>query len=241
MAHIAGGARLSLNERGATPNALSMFTRDIVSVRRMSPSAIRSPARPMACSTTRARGSISPRSSTRTRGVEYWGGGRSAALIHTAAGRPIRSHAAGQRAHVFPDRHAALAAASFRRARQRVSSARIRSSTGGRSGRSCRAWIAGSGEGALPPPSQYPRLTDGTLVRADQIAFPVDPGRAVAAHHPGRTRRYEAAAVPRPRRGRGWQRARRHQNAGARRAGRDLYRLELQEPVDRRARRSWCR
>ena len=44
MAHIAGAARLSLNERGATPTALSMFESDVVPVTPMRRSAIRSAA-----------------------------------------------------------------------------------------------------------------------------------------------------------------------------------------------------
>ena len=55
MAHIAGAARLSLNERGATPNALSHVHRDRVSLRRRGPARSDHAAGPRGCSTTTAR------------------------------------------------------------------------------------------------------------------------------------------------------------------------------------------
>ena len=55
MVHIAGAARLSINERGAQPTALSMYPpRSSRSPSRLS--ATQSPAAPTACSTTRERG-----------------------------------------------------------------------------------------------------------------------------------------------------------------------------------------
>ena len=43
-----------------------------------------------------------------------------------------------------------------------------------------RAWIA---EGIEPPPSRYPRLSDGTLVPADEVRFPKIPGVRYTAQY----------------------------------------------------------
>ena len=83
MVHIAGAARLSINERGAQPTALSMYP----------PRSSRSPSRPSATPITgrsdglldnpRARAS-QPKIMFTNTAVEYWGGGRAAALVHTS-------------------------------------------------------------------------------------------------------------------------------------------------------------
>src|SRR6202158_337567 len=84
MAHIAGAARLSLNERGATPNTLGMFNATAF------PFADAAQHDPMGGRTEglidneRARRN-QPKIFYTNTAVEYWGGGRSAALIHTSA------------------------------------------------------------------------------------------------------------------------------------------------------------
>ena len=52
---------------------------------RRPPSAIRSAASAKGCSTTNAREGTQPKIFFTNTSVEYWGGGRSAALIHTSA------------------------------------------------------------------------------------------------------------------------------------------------------------
>ena len=100
-------------------------------------------------------------------------------------------------------------------------------------------------DGTAPPGSRYPRLSDGTLVRATEVAFPAlrgvtSPrmaypgvrganappaaagwrGRAAAAHRsPGRSR---------------WEQPRRHPVARRGSAARDPHRLDLSEREDRR-------
>src|SRR5262245_1210783 len=82
MAHIAGAARLSINERTATPNGLAMFTATGF------PFSDRAQRDPVSGKTEglleneRARENQPEIFYTNT-AVEYWGGGRSAALIHT--------------------------------------------------------------------------------------------------------------------------------------------------------------
>ena len=84
MAHIAGGARLSLNLRGAEPTALSMYE---IATFPFTPSAHRDPISGVnegLLDNERAR-SNQPKIFFTNTSVEYWGGGRSAALIHTSA------------------------------------------------------------------------------------------------------------------------------------------------------------
>jgi Alpha/beta hydrolase domain len=82
MAHIAGAGKLSLNDRGATPNALSMFDGTAF------PYADKSLRDPISGRTDgllendRAR-RHQPKVFYTNSAVEYWGGGRSAALLHT--------------------------------------------------------------------------------------------------------------------------------------------------------------
>ena len=84
MAHIAGGARLSLNLRGAAPTALSMYS---IATFPFAPAAERDPISGVSeglLDNERAR-TNQPKIFFTNTSVEYWGGGRSAALIHTSA------------------------------------------------------------------------------------------------------------------------------------------------------------
>ena len=82
IAHIAGGARLSLNEEAATPNSLGMYSAT------MFPFADEAQRDPVTgkkdglLDKARARGHA-PKVFYTNSSVEYWGGGRAAALIHT--------------------------------------------------------------------------------------------------------------------------------------------------------------
>src|SRR5207248_1745894 len=81
--HIAGSARLSLNERGATPTALGMWKATAFP---FANAATRDPI------TGRTEGLLEndrarehqPKIFFTNTSVEYWGGGRSAAFIHTS-------------------------------------------------------------------------------------------------------------------------------------------------------------
>ena len=82
MAHIAGAARLSINEPSATPNALSMYTATGFP---FADAATRDPVsgkQEGLLDNDRAR-KHQPKVFYTNTAVEYWGGGRSAALIHT--------------------------------------------------------------------------------------------------------------------------------------------------------------
>jgi hypothetical protein len=173
-AHIAGGARLSLNERGATPTALSMWTATNFP---FANSAQKDPI------TGRTEGLLDnprarehqPKIFYTNTSVEYWGGGRSAALVHTT-----------------PDGSADLPVPE---------NTRIYFLTGAQHGPArfptkavngqqpdnpleyvwtMRALLAGMvnwvKSGTTPPASQYPRLSDHTLVASTAVKFPAIAG-----------------------------------------------------------------
>lgn len=175
MVHIAGAARLSINVRGAQPTALSMYSttqfpyattaeRDPVSRRT---DGLLDNAR------TRA---TQPKVMFTNTAVEYWGGGRAAALIHTTPD--------GKRDLVLPPNVRAY----FLTGAQH-SSAPFPVPPGGLGQQpanpleywwTMRAllvamtdWVV---KGAEPPASQVPKLADGTLVPITKLRFPALPG-----------------------------------------------------------------
>jgi hypothetical protein len=175
-AHIAGAARLSLNERGATPTALSMWQATAFP---FANTALRDPV------TGRTEGLLDnerarerqPKIFYTNTSVEYWGGGRAAAFVHTT-----------------PDGTADLPVPE---------NTRIYFLTGAQHGPArfptkavngqlpdnpleyvwtMRALLVGMTNwvknGTPPPASQYPRLSDHTLVAASAVKFPAIPGVA---------------------------------------------------------------
>ena len=174
MAHIAGGAKLSLNARGATPTALTMFAAAsfpfAVTAERDPISGIREGL----LDNDRARLN-QPKVFFTNTAVEYWGGGRSAALIHTSPD--------GKTDLTLPDN----ARAYFLTGAQH-GPARFPTKVG--QGQqpdnpveyafTLRAllvamtrWVK---DGVAPPASQIPRLADSTLVPIDKVTFPAIPG-----------------------------------------------------------------
>ena len=174
MAHIAGAARLDVNRRGATPTTLGG-----------------SSATEFPFSTQAQRDPVSgeseglldhPRAKTpqpkimfTNTGVEYWGGGRAAALVHTTVD--------GAKDLTLPDNVRAY----FFAGTQHGPGAFPPPETLGQQRAnptdywwSMRAllvamdrWVR---DGVAPPPSRVPRLDDGTLVASTAIAFPSIPG-----------------------------------------------------------------
>jgi hypothetical protein len=191
MAHIAGGAGLSLNERGATPNALSMWAANAFP---FANSAARDPITGKVegvLDNDRARPN-QPKIFYTNSSVEYWGGGRSAALIHTSPD--------GQSDLTLPDNARVYLLTGSQHSPGRFPA---RVSNGQQPDNPVEYWwtmralLVGMENwvknGTAPPASQYPRLADGTLVSVDRVAFPAIPGvgspRTVApAHQAGKPR-----------------------------------------------------
>ncbi len=172
--HIAGAAGLDVNGRGATPTSLTMYE-----ITRF-PYANQATKDPVSgrvdglLENDRSR-AVQPKMFFTNTSVEYWGGGRNAALIHVA-----------------PDGSADLPLNDQTRVYYLTGSqhgpARFPTSVG--QGQqpdnpleywwTMRALMHGMEQwlrtGTAPPPSRYPRLGDGTLVRADAVGFPAIPG-----------------------------------------------------------------
>jgi hypothetical protein len=183
ISHKAGTGRLSLNERGATPNARSMYTATrfpFSDARQRDPNSGRTEG---LLDNDRAR-QHQPKIFYTNTSVEYWGGGRAAALVHTTLD--------GKSDLTPPDNVRAYFLAGTQHTPARFPP---RVSTGQQLDNpvefawTLRALLTGIDrwvrQGTPPPPSQYPRLADGSLVAGDQVAFPAIPGVASPRTIPG--------------------------------------------------------
>jgi hypothetical protein len=170
IAHIAGAARTNLNQRWSTPTAVATYAATsfpFADAKQRDPV---TGAEEGALDNPRAR-AHQPKIFYTNTGVEYWGGGRSAALIHTTPD--------GARDVVPPDNVRVYFLAGTQHGPARFPS----TMTNGQQKDNptdywwtMRAllvamdhWVR---QGTAPPASQYPRLADGTLVRAAEVAFP---------------------------------------------------------------------
>jgi hypothetical protein len=174
MAHIAGAARLSINERGAAPNpatAVHATRFPFADVAQKDPI---SGVTEGLLDNPRARQN-QPKIFYTNSAVEYWNQ-RAAALTHTTAdGRSditlpdnVRSyfltgtqHSPGQ----FPPRTATTGQQSENPVQYWWTIRALLVSMD--------RWVR---QGVAPPASQHPKLADGTLVRITDVAFPAIPG-----------------------------------------------------------------
>jgi hypothetical protein len=183
-AHIAGAAMLDVNARAATPTSLTMYeitrfpyanqaTRDPISGRSEG-----------LLENDRAR-AFQPKTFFTNTSVEYWGGGRSAALVHTTPdGTRDLTLADNTRVYYLTGaQHGPAPFPTSVRAGQQPDNPleywwTMRALMVG-----MEKWLR---DGTPPPASQYPRLADGTLVAASQVAFPgiprVQPPTLVEQH-----------------------------------------------------------
>jgi hypothetical protein len=174
MAHIAGGARLSLNLRGAEPTALSMYE---IATFPFATSVQRDPISGNSdglLENERAR-SNQPQIFFTNTSVEYWGGGRSAALIHTSAD--------GKSDVALPENVRAffLTGAQHGPARfptkvnqgQQPDNPLEYAYTLRALLVAMTKWV---NDDVAPPASRIPRIADGTLVPIAQVNFPDIPG-----------------------------------------------------------------
>jgi hypothetical protein len=174
MANISGAARLDLNRRGSTPTTLGGFSATGFP---FADTAQRDPVSGVTeglLDNERAR-RVQPKIFFTNTGVEYWGGGRSAALIHMSPDG-ARDVSPGENTRVY----------FFAGTQHGPGAFPPEEGAGQQRGNptdywwSMRAllvamdrWVR---EGTAPPANNYPRLDKGTLVAVSAVAFPAIPG-----------------------------------------------------------------
>ena len=168
--HIAGAAGLSVNARGATPTSLTMY--DITRF----PYANQATRDPISgrveglLDNERAR-DHQPKTFFTNTSVEYWGGGRAAALIH-ASPDGTQDLTLGDNTRVYYLTGAQHGPARFP----------TKVNQGQQPDNPLEYWWTMRAlmvamekwmkDGTAPPISRYPKLADGSLVPVDKVAFP---------------------------------------------------------------------
>src|SRR4249920_3803435 len=174
MVHIAGASQLDLNRRWATPTGLGQYDATLFPFADRAQKDAASGATDGLLDNDRARKNLPKIFYTNT-GVEYWGGGRSAALVHTSAdGMTDLAIPANVRVYFFagnqhgPGAFPPAAGAGQQKGNPTDSWWNMRGLFVAMD-----KWVR---EGAAPPPSRIPHLSDGTLTKAADVAFPALPG-----------------------------------------------------------------
>lgn len=173
--HIAGASRLDLNQPGATPISLGMF--DATSFP-FADAALRDPVTGAVDGTLgndRSRGN-QPRILYTNTGVEYWGGGRVATLVHATPDgaadidlqENVRFYLMAGTQHgpgPFPPPEPGN--------RQEMGNPTDYWWTMRALLTALKDWVV---DGVEPPPSRHPRFADGNLVAPRDLGFPAIPG-----------------------------------------------------------------
>jgi hypothetical protein len=174
MAHIAGGARLDVNRRWATPTGLGTYAATAFPFSDMAQKDPVSGVTDGLLDNPRARKN-QPKVFYTNTGVEYWGGGRSAALIHTTAdGAKDLALPPNVRTYFFAGNQHGPAAfpPTAGQGQQKANPTdywwSMRALVV-----AMQKWVT---DGTMPPASRYPRLSNATLVKASLVAFPLIPG-----------------------------------------------------------------
>jgi hypothetical protein len=180
-AHIAGSARGSFNQRFGTPISASVlltptrfpFTTDEQEFHGERGSLLQ-----------RYRPSQVPKIFFTNTAVEYWGGGRAAALIHTSAdGAKDLPVPANVRIYLLSStQHSESQFPPVRRRGQQLPDPVPQREIMRALLRGLDGWVR---SGAVPPNSRYPRLADGTLTPVASVKFPAIPGVADPRTIPG--------------------------------------------------------
>lgn len=174
VAHIAGSARLDLNRRWATPTGLGMYSATAF------PFADAAQKDPISGVTDglldnpRAR-QHQPKIFYTNSAVEYWGGGRVAALFHLTAdgSRDVMLPANVRTYFITGSQHGPSAFPPPPGAGQQKPNPTDHNYPLRALFVAMDKWVR---EGTVPPPSQYPQLDKGTLVKVSAVAFPAIPG-----------------------------------------------------------------
>jgi hypothetical protein len=172
--HIAGSARGTFNDRFGTPIAGSVM---------LTPT--RFPFTTDEQTVAGERGSLLQRYTVEQRPkivftntpVEYWGGGRAAALIHTSAdGKKDLPIPDNVRIYMLSGTQHGEAAFPPKRTRgQQVDNPVPQREVMRALMRGLHGWVS---QGIAPPDSRYPKLADGTLTPVASVKFPALPGVA---------------------------------------------------------------
>jgi hypothetical protein len=180
-AHIAGSARGNFNERFGTPTSASTL---------LTPT--RFPFTTDEQEFHGERGSLLqlykpaqiPKIVLTNTAVEYWGGGRAAALIHTSAdGRKDLAVPANVRIYLLSStQHAESAFPPMKTRGQQMPNPVPQREIMRALLRGLDQWVR---TGVAPPDSRYPKLADGTLTAVAAVKFPVLPGVADPRIIPG--------------------------------------------------------
>jgi uncharacterized protein (DUF924 family) len=174
LAHIAGASRIDLNRRWSTPTSLGSFAATSFP---FADASLRDPVSNVEEGTldnSRAR-DHQPKIFYTNTGVEYWGGARAAALVHTSPD--------GSKDLTLPDN---VRVYFFAGTQHGPATFPPTVTAGEQEDNPTDYWWAMRAllvamerwvlQSTAPPPSRYPRLQDGSLVRGSSVAFPTLPG-----------------------------------------------------------------
>lgn len=174
VAHIAGAGRLDINRRWSTPRSLATFTTTSFP---FTDAAQKDPVSGIVDGVQEnPRVTHKPKIFYINSASEYWTAGRVASLTHTspdgtkdiALPDNVRSYFVAGTQHgpaPFPPKAAAKDGQLANPVNANPVTTALRLAM--------HRWVA---EGTLPPPSAYPKLSDGTLVPVSKIGFPTLPG-----------------------------------------------------------------
>lgn len=177
-AHIAGAARGSFNERFATPVTGDVFKPTVFPFTDAEEADIDGTRGGLQA---RYRPEQRPKVFYTNTPVEYWGGGRAAALTHTSVDGTrdlilpdnVRSYLLSGTMHgvgPFPPERTAAGGGSVRSGGRELNNPTPQDNVMRALLRALYRWTA---EGMPPPASRYPRLSDGTLVQSRDVRFPL--------------------------------------------------------------------
>jgi Alpha/beta hydrolase domain len=179
--HVAGASRVGINERFATPTLAALFTATqfpFADVEQVDVDGARGSMQ------ARYRPEQRPKIFYTNTPVEYWGGGRAAALTHTTVDGNrdlelpdnVRMYLLAGTQHIvapFPPVRSppvsGMANPAARSGGQQLNNPTPQNNVMRALLRALYEWETA---GTVPPPSQYPRLGDRTLVRIDGVKFP---------------------------------------------------------------------
>jgi hypothetical protein len=205
--HIAGAARIGVNERFATPSLAELFTATqfpFADVEQVDVDGARSSMQ------ARYRPEQRPKIFYTNTPVEYWGGGRAAALTHTTVDGNrdlelpgnVRMYLLAGTQHIVgpfpPVRTPPVSGAIDPAARSGGQQLNNPTPQNNVMRALLRAWHEWEAAGTPPPASQYPRLGDRTLVRIDAVRFPTLKGVADPRRIVGPARMIRGKVVPLP-------------------------------------------